>query len=171
MPKTNRVGNENLAGGQERMPAAPRRSVSSRIAGWYLTPALAPIMQNRRPLLILAGLAAFQILLAAAGGRGWPCPIQSAFGLACPGCGLTRSAALLIQGKWQAAASTHAFAPLFLGAFILSAVCGVMPRGFRQYACLQVAALEKRTGIGVLVVLAMLFYWGFRLAGWIEPLR
>ena len=85
MPKANMVGNENLARGQERMPVETRMSVGSRIAGFFFTPAVRPMLQiqmlqKHRLPRILAGLAILQIELTVAGWRGWQCSVYFSFG-------------------------------------------------------------------------------------------
>ena len=159
------VGNEAPPPGQALTPHKTRASVSSRLADWMFAPTLALIMQNRWLLALIAGLAILQVGLAAAGWRGWQCPIHFISGVPCPGCGLSRAMALFIQGKWQTAIEVHAFAPLLAVAVGFLAITAIMPRGLHHQAARRVAAWEKRSGIVAFVVLAMFIYWGLRLAG------
>ncbi len=140
-------------------------SVKTRFTAWFFTPALAPIMQQRSFLIILAGFAFVQIGLTAAGWQGWQCPIYFVSGMPCPGCGLSRAMALIIQGHWQAAFDMHAFAPIFLIAVMFFAVTAAMPRRLQQTVMLRVADLERRTGIMIIAMVAMFTYWGLRLLG------
>jgi uncharacterized membrane protein len=73
--------------------------------------------------------------------------------------------ALFIQGKWQTAIEVHAFAPLLAVAVGFLAITAIMPRSLHRQAARRVATWEKRSGIVAFVVLAMLIYWGLRLAG------
>ena len=140
-------------------------SVRTRFAAWFFTPALAPIMQQRSFLTILAGFAFFQIGLTAAGWQGWQCPIYFVSGMPCPGCGLSRAMTFIIWGHWHAAFEMHAFAPLLLIAVMFFAVTAAMPRRLQQTVLLCVADLEGRTGITIIVMVAIFMYWGLRVAG------
>ena len=162
------MGPEGFAGGHRSTPRKSPVPVRSRVADWLFTPALAPVMQQRSFLIILAAFAIVQIGLTGAGWRGWQCPIYSVSGVACPGCGLSRATALLVQGHWQAALGMHAFAPVLLMTVMLFAITAVMPRGHQQKLLHGIARLEKRTGIIIILLLAIFIYWGLRLAGVIE---
>jgi hypothetical protein len=140
-------------------------SVRTRFAAWFFTPALAPIMQQRSFLIILAGFAFVQIGLTSAGWQGWQCPIYFVSGMPCPGCGLSRAMALFIQGHWHAAFDMHAFAPILLIAVMFFAVTAAMPRRLQQTVLLRVAVVERRTGIMIIVMVAIFMYWGLRIAG------
>jgi hypothetical protein len=162
--------NKDSGRGQIVTPQQRPGSVRTRFATWFFTPALAPIMQQRSFLIILAGFAFVQIGLTAAGWQGWQCPIYSVSGMPCPGCGLSRAMALLIQGHWQAAFDMHAFAPILLFAVMFFAVTAAMPRRLQQSVLQRVADVERRTGIMIIVMVAMFAYWGLRLIGWLGPL-
>jgi len=159
------VGTEDAACERKLAPQPTRVSVRAQIADGLLTPALTPMMHHRWGLLALAGLAILQLALTAAGLRGWQCPIHVVFGVPCPGCGLSKAMALFIQGKWQAAIHTHAFAPIILAAVILLATGALMPRRIQAKLSLRVETLERRTGIVAILVLFMFIYWGLRLSG------
>lgn len=162
------MGYEGFARGHTTTPHKSLASVRSRIADWFFTPALAPVMRQRSFLIILAAFAIVQVGLTAAGWRGWQCPIYSVSGVSCPGCGLSRATALLVQGHWQAALNMHAFAPILLMAVVLFAITAVLPGGRQQKLLQGVAELEKRTGIIIILLLAIFIYWGLRLANVIE---
>lgn len=49
-------------------------------------------------LAVAAGIAVYGLLLAA----GMQCPFRAVLRIPCPTCGMTRSAAALLQGNWQA---------------------------------------------------------------------
>jgi len=159
------VGNEAPAPGQSLTPHKTRASVSSRLADWMFAPTLALIMQNRWLTALIAGLAIVHVGLAAAGWRGWQCPIYLISGVPCPGCGLSRATALFIQGKWQTAMGVHAFAPMLAVAVGFLAIAAIMPRSLQHRAAQCVAAWESRSGMIVFLVLAMFIYWGLRLSG------
>jgi len=48
-----------------------------RIFRWLFTPVLAPLLENRRIVLILVGAAVIQVWLTALGLPGWRCPIMA----------------------------------------------------------------------------------------------
>jgi hypothetical protein len=137
-------------------------------AGWFFRPALAPILQKRSVLILLAGLAVVQLALTAAGWGAWKCPIYSVLGIPCPGCGLSRAMLLLAQGQWRAAIHMHAFSPVMLAAVIGFAIAGVLPRKQLQNILFSIATVERYTGIVVILTLAVLIYWGLRVTGVIE---
>lgn len=129
------------------------------------TPVLAALLAQRREGLILVGVGVLQVGLHLAGVPGWQCPIKAVTGLPCPGCGLTAAVGDLLHGDWRGAMATHAFAPLFLLAFILLLVVSILPEAARQRAVAAVAAGERRTGLAAWVLFSLIVYWGFRLFG------
>ena len=159
------VGNEAPPPGQSLTPHKTRASVSSRLADWIFSPTLALIMLNRRFLAFIAGLAILQVGLAAAGWRGWQCPLDFVSGVPCPGCGLSRAMALFIQGKWQTAIEVHAFAPIIVVAVGFLTITAIMPVSLQRQTAQRMAVWERRSGMVTWVVLAMFIYWGLRLSG------
>jgi hypothetical protein len=128
-----------------------------------LPPILAPLLVKRWESLLLAGVAALQVGLTYAGLPGWICPIKAALGVPCPGCGLSTAVGLLLHGKWHAAFSTHAFAPIFLSGIIMVAVVAMLPGRLHREAVCRIAVLEQRTGVMAFLLLSLIFYWGLRL--------
>ena len=131
--------------------------------GGLFTPVLGPLMQRRRAIALLATTVFAMVELTAAGITTWQCPLRSTLGIICPGCGLTRAIALLVQGHWQAAISLHAFAPVVLAIGILLAVGSVMPERPRKKMVGQITDFERRTGITALLILSALIYWVLRI--------
>ena len=126
-------------------------------------PFFAPLLQKRRIALILLCVASLQVVLISAGLRGWQCPIHSTLGIPCPGCGLTTAMSLLIKGDWQGAMHTHAFAPVFLFAFVLMGIVSILPENLHRKAVLQIAAIEKHTAFAAYILFGIIVYWIFRL--------
>lgn len=162
------AGSENLAGRHPPRSQIGLASVRSRFADWFFKPALAPMLQQRGLLIILAGLGAFQIGLTAAGWQAWQCPIYAFSGIPCPGCGLSRATVLLARGQWGAAIHMHAFAPVILAAVIVFTIAGLLPRKHLQSMLSGIACAERHTGFVVILTLAVLIYWGLRVSGVIE---
>lgn len=135
-------------------------------------PFFASLLQKRRIALILFCAATLQILLISTGLQGWRCPIHSTFGIPCPGCGLSTAMSLLINGDWQIAIQTHAFAPVFLFAFSLMGIVSILPKNLHRKAVLQIAVIEKHTAFAAYILFGIIIYWIFRLLGlyWLDSL-
>jgi hypothetical protein len=69
----------------------------------------------------------------------------------------------LARGYWKAAIDLHAFAPICLGAGILLVVSSILPAGLQQKIADQIAVFETLTGIGGLLMIAILAYWILRI--------
>jgi len=123
----------------------------------------ASLLQKRRTALILLCAATLQVVLISGGLRGWQCPIHSTLGIPCPGCGLSTAMALLIKGDLQSAIHTHAFAPVFLFAFVLMGIVSILPENLHRKAVLQIAAIEKHTAFAAYILFGIIIYWIFRL--------
>jgi len=145
-----------------------QKSCKTRVAKEFFLPLLAPLLQRRRIILILVCVAVLQVWMAGAGLKCWPCPIKSSLGVPCPGCGLSTAMALLIRGDWEAAIFTHAFAPVFLFVFILTAVLGVLPEHLHRASVRRIGAMEKGSGFIPFLLVAMLAYWALRLPGFLQ---
>ena len=94
---------------------------------------------------------------------GWPCPFKAVFGIPCPGCGLTTAIGELLRGDWRASLATHAFAPVFVLAFLVMGVAVALPEAQRRHFVDFIARIERRSGISALVLCALFIYWGLRL--------
>jgi len=134
-----------------------------KIPDQFFSPVLASLIQKRHEALVLSGVVALQFGLTTAGLPGWPCPFKAAFGIPCPGCGLSTAVGLLLHGNWRAAIATHAFAPVFLLGLVFVIGVSILPKAAREAAIQKIGAIEKRTGITVILLISFMFYWGFRL--------
>ncbi|UCF86227.1 MAG: DUF2752 domain-containing protein [Desulfobacteraceae bacterium] len=132
---------------------------------FFFTPVLTPLIQNRRIILILGGVAALQVWLTAVGIPGWQCPIKASLGIQCPGCGLSSAMALLIQGEWRAALHVHAFAPFFLVGFALMMIIGILPERAHLESVRLIAMLERRTAFTPILLISIIVYWVLRFTG------
>ena len=124
---------------------------------------LASLLLDRRFALGVSALAALQILAVSFGAGGWPCPLVSATGVPCPGCGLTRATVALLRGEFTAALSAHAFAPVLLLALAALAVAAVLPAARREAFARLVGRFERRTRVAYVLAVALLLYWSVRL--------
>jgi hypothetical protein len=134
-----------------------------RHSNWFFTPVLAPLLQNRRLICILAAVGVAQLILVATGWNGWQCPIRSTFGIICPGCGLSTAMTLLVKGHWAEAVRMHVFAPLFLMVLVFMAGAIALPAVYLKRLSAGVAALERKTGITAIMTLGMVLYWLLRI--------
>ena len=124
---------------------------------------LAVLLRDRRASLVVAGVAAAQVAAVWARVGGWPCPVKSALGIPCPGCGLTRASVALLRGEFAAAFRLHAFAPVLLLGLAAFAVAGLLPAARREAFAGAVGRFERRTKVSYIVLGAMLLYWLVRL--------
>ena len=130
---------------------------------WFFTPVMAPMLHDRRYLLIFAVVGAAQLVLAIAGLPGWQCPIRSTFGVTCPGCGLTTAVVLLLKGHLRLAFEAHAFAlPVLIG-MLSMAVLSILPLKCRLKAAGRIEAGERRSGVFMIMLLGMVLYWLLRV--------
>ena len=122
-----------------------------------------PMFRHRNVALGIWGLATLQLSLFLIGLPGWQCPFLHAFGIPCPGCGLTRAIAYLIRGDLQASISFHAFAPVFLAGVVFAAICGLLPHEKREPLVHALENIDRRTGITVIILIGLVLYWLVRL--------
>ena len=129
----------------------------------YFTPLIASLVNRRRDGLLLVGAGLAQTGLFMAHLPGWSCPFKALFGIPCPGCGLTTAIAELLRGDWRASLTTHAFAPVFVLAFLLILAAVALPETPRRRFVDWIGSIERRSGISALVLSALFIYWGLRL--------
>jgi Protein of unknown function (DUF2752) len=124
---------------------------------------LASLLRDRRVALGLTLVAAAQVAAVASGVGGWPCPVKSALGIPCPGCGLTRASLALLKGEFAAAFRTHAFAPVLLLGLAALAVAALLPAARREAMACAVGRFERRTRAAYVLAAALILYWSVRL--------
>ncbi|WP_205525748.1 DUF2752 domain-containing protein [Pyxidicoccus trucidator] len=136
---------------------------SAHPASLFATPVLAQVLERRTTGWVLGVVAAVQLGLIRFELPGWPCPLQSAVGLPCPGCGLSRAMTALLHGEWRTALSWHLFAPVILAALLLIIGMAFLPEAARRRSIDAVARLERRTRVTALLLVALMAYWLVRL--------
>lgn len=134
-----------------------------QISNLLFSPTLASMMEKRHEALLLGGLAALQFGVVTAGLPGWPCPFKAAFGIPCPGCGMSTSVSSLLHGDILGAFTTHAFAPIFFIALVFVLTVSILPQPIRATIIQKVAKIEKQTGVTIFLMVGLMLYWGFRL--------
>jgi|GEM_PF-2252541 len=129
--------------------------MQTSILNRFFTPALTPFIESRALALTIVGCAATQTLLVFFGLPSWQCPIRAATGIPCPGCGLGSALALLLKGRWLESLERHAFAPIFLLAFVVIAIASLLPSAWHQKVVDVMSRAERQTGFAVVIVLAL----------------
>jgi hypothetical protein len=113
-----------------------------------------------RALIAVAGL---HFLLVSFGLPSWPCPIRHGLGIPCPGCGITRAMLALVQGHWATAITIHAVAPIAWVIVLLIGLGAILPIRLRRLVGTQLARVEQRTGLTLVLLLLLMVYWLVRL--------
>ncbi len=140
------------------------KPITSFKKAWF-SPVFSSILAHRLETSILVGFAVFQVGTHMLGLPGWVCPIKAFLGFPCPGCGLTLAMDQLLHGHWLASLRTHAFAPVFLGAFLLLFASLLLPAKLRSTLIDFMTRLETRTGLTAWVLSLLMLYWCIRLFG------
>jgi hypothetical protein len=160
---TRRAEWQNPANGHKQKTAASGKSTGFEYMKWFFTPVIAPMLQDRWYILVLTGVCVAQLALTTTGFTGWQCPIRSTFGVTCPGCGLTTAVVLLLKGHLSLALEAHAFALPVLIALICMAVSSILPLKYRLKAAGRIAAVERHSGIFMILLIGMVRYWFVRI--------
>jgi Protein of unknown function (DUF2752) len=121
------------------------------------------MLARRSIALVISIVALIQATLVWAGLPAWPCPFAHAFGVACPGCGLSHATVALLRGDWRTALALHAYAPFLLCALILFGCAALLPTRPRDMLVATVTTIEQRTGLTALLLIALVCYWLARL--------
>lgn len=124
---------------------------------------LATILRDRRVGLLLIGALGIHVGLTSLGLPGWQCSFFRLTGVPCPGCGLTRACMLLAKGDVQASIKFHAFAPIFIVLITILIIATLLPGSVSEPLILKAEALERRTGITVIILGGLILYWLARL--------
>ena len=137
----------------------------SKFRQTWFSPAFSTLLEHRLEGTILVGVGVLQVGLHLLGLPGWACPFKAVFGIPCPGCGLTLAMDELLHGHVLDSLHTHAFAPIFLAAFMAILVSILLPERQRNTFVAAISRLEKRTGLTAWVITGLMLYWVIRLSG------
>ena len=132
------------------------------------TPALTPILRDRKSCLAIATVAGAHASLTALGLPSWQCPVRYGLGIPCPGCGLSRAVVALGHGQWHEALILHAFAPLLVIGLLIILIAGLLPTQLRDALTQLMDGLERQTGLIVFVLINLVIYWLIRLCFFTE---
>jgi hypothetical protein len=137
----------------------------SKFSHTWFSPVFSQILGHRLEGTVIGGVGMLQMGLHLLGLPGWACPFKAVFGIPCPGCGLTAAMDELLHGHVLASLRTHAFAPIFLAAFVVILVSILLPEKQRQKMTATIAHWESRTGLVAWVLTGLMLYWAIRLSG------
>jgi hypothetical protein len=126
-------------------------------------PVVFPLLRSRKFTVIFFCAAAIQLTLVNFKVFGWTCPFLHLVGVPCPGCGLTRATSLLLLGDFKASLTYHAFAPVSLLGLLLVGSASLLPDQARLPMISRLELLERRSGLTIILLFALVFYWLARL--------
>ena len=139
--------------------------LESKFRQTWFSPAFSTLLEHRLEGTILVGAGVLQVGLHLLGLPGWACPFKAVFGIPCPGCGLTVATDELLHGHVLDSLHTHAFASVFLAAFLIILVSILLPEKQRGKMIATIAHLETHTGFTAWVLSGLMLYWIIRLFG------
>lgn len=76
---------------------------------------------------------------------------------------MTRATVFLFRGDLKQALTMHAYAPVFLAAFMLITLCTIGPRDYVERIVAKTERLESYTGITIILLGGLILYWLARL--------
>jgi hypothetical protein len=124
---------------------------------------VSPILRERKLALAIFISGIVLLGLFAFGVTAWPCPFLHVTGIPCPGCGLTRATYFLLHGDFRTAMRFHAFAPVLVLALAATGIAGALPAGTRETWVSNLETFERRSGIGLILLVGFMGYWVGRL--------
>lgn len=124
---------------------------------------LSSLVKHRRSCLAIASAVGLHLTLVTLNLPSWQCPIRSALGIPCPGCGLSRAIAALAHGDWQKALTIHAFAPISVIVLAILLVAIFLPKSARIRLGNRLEKIERQSRITALLLSASIIYWLVRL--------
>jgi hypothetical protein len=139
--------------------------LNQKLLQTWFNPVFSSILSDPAERIALAGFGVLTLGLHMAGLPGWTCPFKAVFGIPCPGCGLTNALDQLLHGNVRSALQTHAFAPVFLLAFLMILATVLLPKPLRDKMVAVIARFEQHTGMTAWVLSLLILYWGIRLLG------
>ncbi len=125
-------------------------------------PVFASLLQNRLRVLCICGIVLLYLIFSFWGYQVWFCPIYTAFGIRCPGCGLTHAIQEIAHGHWKAGFHQHAFAPIFMAGFVLVTIVSLLPESRHKKCVAWIAGFERRSGFFFFIMFALVMYWVIR---------
>ena len=128
-----------------------------------LKPIFAPLLEDRQFDIIFALVPLLLIILDFVDIFHWKCPFRAIFSLDCPGCGMTRAVLMLLEGDISTAFSLHPFVFLCIPAWLLLAICALLPNEKRKVFARILFQIEEKTSIIYLLFVFFIIYGFARL--------
>lgn len=75
----------------------------------------------------------------------WYCPIKSATGIKCPGCGMVTSLLHIVKGNWTAALQSNPFAYFFYSGFLVLLMISFLPEPYYGKTLHFLDRLDKKS--------------------------
>ena len=139
----------------------------ARLIAWIRNqcaiPFFAKLAKNRGAAFAVLGFVATYFLASLHGILLWYCPVRTVTGIRCPGCGMSNAMVHLIHGNVLNALKEHLFAPVILIGLIFLLIVSCLPAKLHRNVVAHISTFEAETGIGPLIMLALLLYWIIRL--------
>ena len=128
-----------------------------------LPPLITAILRERAVCIgfLVAGLVL--ILSRIIGITVYVCPFQTATGLPCPGCGLTRGTTAIFRGQWHEALAFHPFSPLAIACIILLILSLTLPEPRRSKMLATLERFEQRTAFAYFALAALMGFGLWRI--------
>ena len=137
----------------------------SKFRQTWFSPVFSQLLEHRLEGAVLVGVGAVQMGLHLVGLQGWVCPFKAVFGIPCPGCGLTAAMDELLHGRLIQSLRTHAFAPIFMAAFLILLISLLLPEKQHGKLVAVMTYLETRICMTAWVLSILMLYWCSRLLG------
>jgi hypothetical protein len=132
-----------------------------RIRDWLSEPKHASRLWLGKPCVIVAWLGLFLAVVTPPHGSGLSvCWFESATGLPCPGCGLTRSLSCGLRGMFPESWHYHPMGLFILALFIFTAAQSLLPQPFRAGLARKVQARAKTVNLFYLVFVTVFVSFG-----------
>ncbi len=121
-------------------------------------PWMANMLRDRKLCVVLLTVSGIIAAAHALGISLWRCPFHVCTSLPCPGCGMTRGIVAILQGHWHEAWGHHPFAIVFLAGWLVFLGVTMSPERHRNTAIERIAAVERATGITLVVLFLFVVY-------------
>jgi hypothetical protein len=122
------------------------------------------MVRNPDEARVLVTVGFIHLAFSFFGIQGWQCPILMTTGVPCPGCGLSRASAALLNGDWKRMAELHIFAPFLILAALITGLIAFVPEKFRVDLIEFIELFEEKTRITLFLLIGLIIYWCIRLS-------
>lgn len=141
-----------------------RRSVFGQV---LTQPVFGVLLRHRGGCIAVVSVMAVMVIFAAMGVQVWWCPWLNLTGVACPGCGMTRSVGAVVCANPDDVWRSHVFGPFLVFIGFLFLLGAVLPSRLRDELSEKVGRFERRTALWAVGTVLMLVYYALRMAGYL----